>query len=136
MKTLRKLVLLASMMVSGCATLPKITEIDMHEKFLNYQKCPVTTMIPIKWGDKVYIQKAWDLDGDKDADVAEMYLMPNPLPVFYAFDINDNNVYETSEILFDMKMDGLNGNETRFDKYLAEQAKNKKKQLSSAKNQI
>jgi hypothetical protein len=125
MKRLISLVLTGALF-AGCSTLPKITEMTIPRKFLGYNKTPATVMAPLKEGSTTYIQKAWDLDNDKDSDVIELYLMPNSQPIFYAFDINDDNFYSSEEILFDGQMDGLNGNEVRLDRYLAEKNRNQK----------
>ncbi|KKL08203.1 hypothetical protein LCGC14_2578200, partial [marine sediment metagenome] len=64
---------------------------------------------------------SWDINNDGLLDVSELYpikgfdekgntLIPNN-PLIYGFDMNGNQEFELDEILYDEKMDGLNGNE-------------------------
>jgi hypothetical protein len=63
------------------------------------------------------IFRGYDLDGDRQEDVGEIYLPEQPNPCMYGFDYNKNGKYDNNEVLTDIKQDGLNGNEVRLDKY-------------------
>lgn len=128
MKNIAKTVLAVSLMagLAGCASLPKISKMDVPKKFLAYQKTECCAMAPLMLWKKLYIQRNYDIDGDKDMDVAELYLPPNAKPVFYGFDLDDDEKFTTAEMLLDLKMDGINGNEERLDRYLAKEAEKQK----------
>ncbi len=62
----------------------------------------------------------YDLDGDGDGDVGELYLNPmneGDEPFIYGFDVNDNGYFQVEEVYVDEEMDGINGNEVRLDDF-------------------
>lgn len=102
--------------IAGCATLgPK--EESVYEQFRNYrEKGTVIEEGPVYLWGNLYYAKHYDVDGDGDLDVGELYLNRN-IPCVYSFDLNDNNQFEVEEIYIDEAQDGFNGNEVRLDKY-------------------
>ncbi len=63
---------------------------------------------------------SYDLDGDGDRDVGELYLNPvkeGDEPIIYGFDENDNDSFQVEEAYVDEEMDGINGNEVRLDDF-------------------
>jgi len=76
-------------------------------------------------GIKVH-EKKYDLDGDGFFELGELYryekfsnskYIIKEHPLIYRIDINENKIFESSEILIDGKEDGLNGNETRINEF-------------------
>jgi len=130
MKTLKNLlkigIALGILSFSGCATLNEIrqqqsylTQHGIPKEYYNYRKKAknVTENVGVV-GNNLVIFKGYDLDGDGQEDVGEIYLSGQPYPYIYGFDYNKNGKYDNNETLTDIKQDGLNGNEIRLDKYL------------------
>ena len=107
--------------IAGCASLPDKEPQNEYEQFRNYREkgTVIEEGIVQLWG-QVYYGKNYDVDGDGDRDVGELYLYRN-IPCIYSFDLNDNNQFEMEEMYIDEAQDGFNGNEVRLDKYIEQQ---------------
>lgn len=127
----KPLLTLLPVILTGCVTFQAripdyLSKHGIPKEFWNYKKeaKDVEEGHVFSSAGRLYFFRTYDLDDDGDLDVSELYLPESGNPLLYGFDINDNNIPEGNEMIVDDKMDGLNGNEIRFDKYLL--MKNKK----------
>lgn len=88
---------------------------------------------PIESGHFIMKQEAglhyygnFDLDNDGDRDIGILYHNDNfDQPHAYAFDLDDNNMFELEHMWIDDDYDGLNGNEIRADVWFKQRAQSK-----------
>jgi len=82
-------------------------------EYNNYKQHFMQPCYNIKLGDYYFHVHDYDIDQDKTMDVSELYPLPiqSKVPLFYGFDLNNNNMIEDDEIIIDKEMDGWNGNE-------------------------
>lgn len=114
-----------SLILTGCSTFNirnTFYKQEIPKEFYNYKKKARNIkegyiLFPI-----LFFYRFYDINGDGNSDVGELYLPESANPLLYGFDINGNHTFEDNEIIIDEAQDGLNNNEIRFDKY-----KNEKK---------
>lgn len=93
----------------------KISYDSIPKEFLDYKNKPIVE----KWGSiNSYGEKelctSYDINGDGIEDVVEVKSNSSH-SVVYGFDINQDGKIDCSEMLYDVKDDGLNGNERVLD---------------------
>ncbi len=122
----KSLLTLLPLILTGCATFNAaktktdyLTKHGIPNEFYNYRKKAKNVEEVSGFYHRIYITvKEYDLDGDREGDVGELYLYGEKEPFMYGFDYNKNKIYDDNEQLFDEAMDGLNENEIRLDIYL------------------
>ena len=105
--------------------LPK--NLGIPKKYENYREGIKAPCVDFYLGEHLVHNHRYDIDNDRVVDVSELYPVMgfNELgqtlitehPIFYGFDINNNQNFEPDEILYDEAMDGLNGNEVWLSEY-------------------
>ena len=109
----------------GALVATSASAFQLPKFFKDYQsKAKLTRKAVAMVGNHPFLVMQYDIDGDKKADVSELYpvlgvkgkneyVVPQN-PLFYTFDLNRDGKFEQSEIYLDKKMDGINGNEINY----------------------
>ena len=111
--------LLGTIFLVGCATTGLPRNLNIPKRFQDYRNSP-SYYANMFMGDQPILGRYFDIDGDWNPDAAELYLIMDgqvaPYPSFYWFDLNGDTEVDNHEIMYDLRIDGLNGNEEWFKK--------------------